>query len=165
MTRARGQALAEFAIVMPLLAAAIGAIVQFGLLFWAQNTLTQVTRDTGRWAATQTTSPCSSGASAVLAEANTIAGNSSLFAYTAPWALTASGEGLNVSWAESPATVGDVCPPSSNAKVWMASITITHVIPVFFPGMQYLPGMGKCADGSPCATLSSTAVFRMEPAP
>src|SRR6185437_3612632 len=49
----RGQSLAEFAIVFPVMFLIVAAIIQFGLIFWAQNTLTQIARDTGRWAATQ----------------------------------------------------------------------------------------------------------------
>ena len=52
--RARGQSLAEFALVAPLAIALLAGIIQFGTVFWAQNTLTQIVRDTGRWAATQT---------------------------------------------------------------------------------------------------------------
>ncbi|HEY8773487.1 MAG TPA: TadE family protein, partial [Gaiellaceae bacterium] len=49
----RGQSLVEFAIVLPVLMLIIGAIIQFGIIFWGQNTLTQIARDTGRWASTQ----------------------------------------------------------------------------------------------------------------
>ena len=47
--RSRGQSLAEFALVFPILMIILGGIIQFGIIFWAQNTLTQVARDTGRW--------------------------------------------------------------------------------------------------------------------
>jgi Flp pilus assembly protein TadG len=80
--RSSGQSLVEFAIVAPVALAIIGAIVQFGIIFWAQNTLTQVVRDTGRWEATQQTTPCSDGASALGSQAEIIAGNSSLFGYS-----------------------------------------------------------------------------------
>ena len=53
--RPRGQSLVEFAIVFPVFIALVGGVIQFGMVFWAQNTLTQVVRDTGRWAATQNT--------------------------------------------------------------------------------------------------------------
>ena len=59
------------------------AIVQFGLVFWAQNTLTQVVRDTGRWAATQQTRPCDNGGTALVTKADEIARRSSLLGYTA----------------------------------------------------------------------------------
>ena len=53
--RSSGQALVEFAIVVPLLLAMVGGIIQFGILFWAQNTLTQVVRDTGRYSGSHCT--------------------------------------------------------------------------------------------------------------
>src|SRR5258706_7621556 len=75
--RRRGQSLAEFAIVFPVFIAIVGGIIQFGLVFWAQNTLTQVVRDVGRWEATQQASPCSSNTTALASAANTIAKNAS----------------------------------------------------------------------------------------
>ena len=77
-----GQALVEFAVVLPVLVLVIGRIIQFGAIFWSQQTLTQVVRDTGRWAATQTT--CND-VGAVAATANSIAANSSLFGYGGGW--------------------------------------------------------------------------------
>ena len=71
--RTEGQALVEFAVVLPVLVLVIGGIIQFGAIFWSQQTLTQIVRDTGRWAATQTT--CND-VSAVAATANSIAANS-----------------------------------------------------------------------------------------
>lgn len=171
--------MAEFAIVFPVVIAIIGGIVQFGLVFWAQNTLTQVVRDTGRWEATQQTTPCSGGASNLGAQAESIAGNSSLFGYspgefTTPTVYTTdasvnsftTANALAVAWvhdsAESPT---QACPPSSNVAVWHVTIKMTQTVPTFFPGMQFLPALGTC-DAAGChITLSSTAQFRMEPAP
>ena len=174
--RSSGQALPEFALVLPVLMALIGGIIQFGLIFWAQNTLTQVVRDTGRWAATQQTSPCSAGAAALGTEANAIAATSSLLGYTTgQWgAPTVEGsdaqvesfsasEGIAVAWVNDSGT--ESCPPQDNQTVWHVSIKIDHVVPIFLPGLQYLPGLGTC-DSTGChITLSSTAQFRMEPAP
>ena len=185
----RGQSLAELALVLPVVVALIGGVIQFGLVFWAQNTLTQVVRDTGRWEATQQTTPCSNGASALVQQANIIAGNSSLLGYTtnewpstSPWPETYPAnpqpkEGVEVLWADNtppwptePPPATDECPPPDNTQVWYVTIRISHTIPLFFPGMQYLPGFSTC-DGSqggvsgPCAFLSSTAQYRMEPAP
>lgn len=154
-----------------MLVAILGGIIQFGLIFWAQNTLTQVVRDTGRWAVTQTTD-CTSSATwttaqnNVVTEAKSIASSSSLLGYppTPGWQLIPSGstaEGVAVQWAESPANAGDTCPASSNAQVWFVTITINHSVPTFFPGMQYLPGLGSNGQ----LMLSSTATFRMEPEP
>ncbi len=147
----RGQALVEFAIVLPVFMLIIAGIIQFGLIFWSQNTLTQVARDTGRWAATQL--DCSAPG-AVTAVANNIAGNSSLFGYSsaAPWtasgADTASQNEVVVAW-----TNLANCPPPDNQDVAFVTVQIDHQIPVFFP---FVPGGGN---------LSTSAEFRMEPEP
>lgn len=143
----RGQSLAEFAIVFPVMFLIVAAIIQFGLIFWSQNTLTQVARDTGRWAATQQVNPCSTGAGAVVTAANEIAADSSLFGYTAgSWT---SGTNVNVTWTPDPTTLA--CPPTGNQEVAFVRIQLTHRIPLFFP---WLP----VSD-----TLSTTTEFRMEP--
>jgi Flp pilus assembly protein TadG len=179
--RSRGQALAEFAIVVPVLLAIIGAIIQFGMIFWAQNTLTQVVRDTGRWEATQQTTCWDSAAwgaaqTSLRTEANAIAANSSLLGYTTGmWtiqnypATTQPTEGVEAAWFQDQdppvgKTKTEGCPPTDNQAVYHVTIRISHTVPVFLPGMQYLPGFGTCG-GSPCVVLSSTAQFRMEPAP
>src|SRR3954453_15162544 len=73
-----GQSLAEFALVAPLAFAVLAGIIQFGSVFWAQNTLTQVVRDTGRWAATQKN--CADPVP-VVDQSNLIARSSSLLGY------------------------------------------------------------------------------------
>lgn len=147
-TRSRGQSLAEFAIVFPVLFLILAAIIQFGLIFWSQNTLTQIARDTGRWAATQQVNPCSSGTAAVVTTANQIAANSTLFGYRSanPWT---NGTNVNVTWTPDPTTLA--CPPTGNDEVAYVRIQLTHEIPLFFP---WLP----VSD-----TLSTTTEFRMEP--
>jgi Flp pilus assembly protein TadG len=170
--RSRGQSLAEFALVFPIFIAMIGGIVQFGLAFWAQNTLTQVVRDTGRWEATQQVAPCDSNATAVVAKANAIASTSALFAYKASAPFVAytppatPTEGVAVSWARDPSDTSSPpqpCPPSTNESIWYVTITVRHEIPTFFPGLTYLPALGTC-DASGCKlVLSSTATYRMEP--
>lgn len=178
-----GQSLAEFALVVPLLLALVGAIIQFGLIFWAQNTLTQVVRDTGRWAATQTASPCSSAATAgaVNGQANLIAANSSLLGYTtnewtgptlatsdtgvAAFTSSVSSDAVVVAWVKDSDPGNEGCLPKDNQAAYHVTIRVNHAVPVFFPGMQYLPGLGSC-DSSGChIVLSSTAQFRMEPKP
>ncbi len=187
--RGRGQSVAEFALVLPVLVAIIGGIIQFGLIFWAQNTLTQVVRDTGRWAATQqyggsqpSTNSCATAANAnaVAAEADAVAASSSLLGYTGQWTAGtlyttppissfAASEGVAVMWTDetnpkqtnSSGIVIDACPPPDNTQVWFVTIKINHSVPTFFPGMQYLPGLGSNGQ----LVLSSTATFRMEPAP
>ena len=52
--RSRGQALVEFALVIPAFMLILGGVIQFGILFWDQNTLNQIVRDAGRYAATTT---------------------------------------------------------------------------------------------------------------
>jgi hypothetical protein len=176
--RPRGQALVEFAIVVPLLLAMVGGIIQFGILFWAQNTLTQVVRDTGRWEASQTI-PCNDPAAATLVaqRADSIASSASLIGYT-PGKWTAATtyptdprptEGVEVAWPTptDPANLDPAkdCPPSTNETAWFVTIRLNHVIPVFFPGLQYLPGLGTC-DSTGCSiSISATTTFRMEPAP
>lgn len=169
----RGQSLVEFAIVLPVLLLVIGGIVQFGMLFWTQNTLTQVARDTGRWAATQQVKPCVNGATAVVAQADLIAQNSSLLGFSADqW--TAIGpltypqaprpaEGVEVGWpvpAEPAGLADGDCPPIDNSQAWFITVRLNHTIDVFFPGMGFV-----CEGPGNTCSLSSTAQFRMEPAP
>jgi Flp pilus assembly protein TadG len=144
--RSRGQSLAEFALVFPILMLVIGAIIQFGIIFWGQNTLTQIARDTGRWAATQ--QGCTAGTVApavdVLGTAKSIALNSSLIGDSATWTSPAN---VDVSWTGTP------CPPTDNQTVAFVKITINHRVPIFFP---WVPGDGN---------LTTFAQFRMEPKP
>lgn len=137
--RSSGQSLAEFAIVFPVLMIILGGIIQFGILFWGQNTLTQIARDTGRWAASQITCPTDT---TVAPTANAIAATSSLIGYQTAADLTVS---VSMS--------GDPCPVTDNQHVAYVTITLTHTVPVFFP---WIPGNG---------TLTTSAQFRMEPAP
>jgi Flp pilus assembly protein TadG len=148
-TRARsarsGQSLAEFAIVFPILFLILAAIIQFGLIFWGQNTLTQVARDTGRWAATQQECSTTAATNAVVTTANQIAQSSSLIGYTAgSWT---SPTNVSVVWTSS---VGS-CPPTSNQQISYVTITLHHRVPVFF---VFLPISGD---------LTTNAEFRMEP--
>lgn len=140
--RARGQSLAEFALVFPIFMIMVAAIVQFGIIFWGQNTLNQIVRDTGRWAATQQSCDPATQGPAVRNQARAIAAQSSLIGYTS-W----PDANIDVSWSGSP------CPPQNNQQVAWVTITIRHTVPVFFP---MIPGNGQ---------ISSSAQFRMEPAP
>ena len=142
--RSAGQALAEFAIVFPVLFLIIAAILQFGLVFWAQNTLTQVARDTGRWAATQQDCVPATATGPVVATANAVAGASSLLGYSGGWTSPAN---VVVAWT----TTSGVCPPVGNQQVSFVRITLHHQVPVFFP---FLPVSGD---------LTTQAEFRMEP--
>lgn len=144
--RSRGQSLAEFAIIFPILFLLVAAIIQFGLVFWAQNTLTQVARDVGRYAATQQECNTVAARQDILDTANAIARNSSLIGYsTGAWSSPAN---VDVDWT----TVGSAsCPPVGNQEVAFVTIELHHNVPLFF---QFLPISGS---------LSTIAEFRMEP--
>jgi hypothetical protein len=149
--RRRGQALAEFAIVAPILFLVIAGTIQFGLVFWSQQTLTQIARDTGRWAATQ--SSCEGSSAQVTQVANDIAGQSTLFGYSPDQWANGGADPTNkvvVSW---PRDTGQPCPPASNQEEAWVRVEIGHQVPIFFP---FVPGDGR---------LTTTAEFRMEPEP
>ena len=147
--RSRGQSLAEFAIVFPVLMLIIGGIIQFGIIFWGQNTLNQVARDTGRWAATQLFCVAGTGTSEVnvVGTANAIANNSSLIGKDAAW----TGTNVVVSWAV--IGTGTPCPPTNNQQTAWVRIKLNHTVPIFFP---FVPGNGN---------ISTSTEFRMEPKP
>jgi hypothetical protein len=166
---ARGQALVEFAIILPLLLLVIGGIVQFGMLFWAQNTLTQVARDTGRWAATQQGRPCEGFGDDLAEQADEIAQRSSLIGYvddswdasfqTYP-ATPRPADGIEATWEGPVGLLADDCPPIDNSTPWFVTIRANHTVDVFVPGMSFV-----CSGAGNTCSLSSTAQFRMEPAP
>jgi Flp pilus assembly protein TadG len=146
--RTRGQSLAEFALVFPILFLVVAAIIQFGLVFWAQNTLTQVARDTGRWAATQQNCDPSTATSGVVFTANSIAASSSLFGYTGGWTSPAN---VEVAWATETTSPPSTCPPLGNQQIAYVTITLHQTVPMFFP---FLPLSNN---------LTTQAQFRMEP--
>ncbi len=157
----RGQALVEFALVLPLLVLIMTGVMQFGLLFWTQITLTQIARDTGRWVASQTW-PCDAGLdagtanAAVAAQANLIANRSTLFGWGASDQLTVSA----LTWTEvtrGPGATEAECPPIDNTHVWNVAFQINHTVPVFMPLIA--------DDGCSCRAMHSGVQFRMEPAP
>lgn len=138
LRHSKGQSLVEFALVAPILFLLIGGIIQFGIVFWDQNTLNQVVRDAGRYAAT--VQDCTSTSQAdVVAKTQAIA-NAAPFAGTYG-AITVS---LPTSDTE------DDCPPGDNRDVVWLSIKIEAEVPIFFPLI-------------PSAIISSEAKFRMEP--
>jgi len=140
--RTRGQSLVEFALVFPVLMLLIGGIIQFGIIFWSQNTLTQIARDTGRWASSQL--GCTTGTVNVLATAKSLAASSGLIGNSSGWTSPAN---VDASWSGTP------CPPKDNQDVAFVTITLHHQVPIFFP---LIPGSGD---------LSTSAEFRMEPKP
>lgn len=167
----RGQALVEFAIVLPAFVLILAGTIQFGLVFWAQNTLTQVVRDTGRWAATQQTAPCDSGGPALVAKADEIARTSQLFGYRpgewsgSPLAFDVSPaprEGIEATWpisSDQPGLEPSDCPPSTNEIAWFVNIRAHHEVPLFIP---LIGNLIPACDADSC-TLSTAVQFRMEP--
>ena len=87
-----GQALVEFGLVIGLFLLVIGGLVQFGIILWSQNAINDISRDTARWAVTQSSSPCDSTAArtAVAATANQLARRATLINYTSGTWSTAS---------------------------------------------------------------------------
>ena len=123
MTKAssRGQGLVEFAIVLPVFLLILGGVIQAGFLLWGSNTLNQVVRDTGRFAATL---DCSTSAenSAEAQFATLLAGTGG------PW----SSPTVSV-------TYTDACPTDNTEVVWV-DVTATVDAPVFF---VWVPGDGQ----------------------
>jgi hypothetical protein len=175
---ARGQSTLEFALVLPILLVLFGGAVQFGVIFAAKNSLIQVARDTARWAATQTFTQCSDALPPLVDQADQIAQSSSLIGYSAGmWKRVGNftadaynsgllakplSEGVEVVWSYD-ATTGGTCPPKDNIKAAYVTIRVTHHVPVFLPGLQYLPGLGTCDENGCYISLGSTSEFRMEP--
>ncbi len=145
--KSRGQSLAEFALVLPVFMLIVGGIIQFGLIFWSQNSLNQIARDTGRWAASQQ-SCTNAEKTLVIGTANSIANQSSLFGYSSSSPWTSANVTVTYSGSTCPSS-----PPSSNQDVDWVTITIQHQVPIFFP---WIPGNGN---------ISTTTQFRMEPMP
>jgi hypothetical protein len=173
--RERGQAMVEFALVAGLFVLFIGGVIQFGAILWSQNTVTHIARDTARWAATQSTTPCDSGPSraAVGAKADQLAEQWSLLDHAAgEWTnadpLASMGaRGVGAEWPipSSPphisppvAIFATDCPPSDNLVPWFIRVRINHTVPILIPGLQFI---SQCA--APGFCISSTAEVRMEP--
>ena len=180
--RGRGQSLVEFALVAPILLLLVGGAVQYAAIMATKHSLTQIARDTARWASTQTTyGPCTAAATATpaqpLTRADELAVGAGLPGYSSgdwhgppndPAGNFASGttalpatapftEGVEVAW------TGAACPTADiTTKAWV-TVRITHKIPIFLPGAWFIPGL--CADSACNLSLSATSMFRMEPPP
>jgi Flp pilus assembly protein TadG len=160
--RSRGQSMAEFAIVFPIFMLVVGGIIQFGIIFWGQNTLNQIVRDSGRYAVTER--DCSPGSQAdVQSHIDSVVSNGSFAGAVTAKTLVMPTDGQLVGTPAVADPVSDkmiggvstptpnYCPPTSNAEhVWLR-ITVNAQVPIFFP---FVPGNGN---------ISSTALFRMEP--
>jgi Flp pilus assembly protein TadG len=157
--RTTGQALVEFAIILPVLLLVLGGIVQFATMFWAQNTLTQVVRDTGRFAATQMS--CTN-ATPILNQGATNANLSSLLGNQQGTVYSGSAwPHFTVAWNEEPGNTVHTCPPPDNQSTWWVSVSAQHRVPLFIPFIGVL--LPQC-DATGCELQTSTR-YRVEPAP
>jgi hypothetical protein len=138
LTRWRGQALVEFALVIPVFMLILGGVIQFGIYFWDQNTLNQIVRDAGRYAATAP--DC-----LPLGSVKDIHDKTVVLEGQTPFAGTYGTVTVTLPAAGS----GPTCPPASNADVVWVSIKADATVPVFFPLVN--------------GAISSTASYRMEP--
>jgi len=164
-----GQALVEFGLVIGLFLLVIGGLVQFGIILWSQNAINDISRDTARWAVTQSSSPCDSTAArtAVAATANQLARRATLINYTSGTWSTAStisslgDEGLGVDWqrADGQPEFPTDCPPSDSSAVWTVRVKVDHVVPIFIPFLRFIAP--ACASNGFC--LQTTTELRMEP--
>jgi hypothetical protein len=127
--------LVEFALVFPIFILLLGGMIQFGVIFWGQNTLNQAVRDTGRYAATRNCSAAAVTASET--QFGTI-----LASAGGPWKTPT----VTVAYSSA------ICPIDNTGDVWV-KVTGSIDAPIFFP---WLPGNGH---------LTSVTDFRVEPAP
>lgn len=135
--------MAEFALIFPVFMLMLGGAIQFGIIFWGQNSLNQVVRDLGRYGVTEV-GDCAATKANIVAKAPSVAAGVTVGTFS----LT-SGDVI-IPTSDSTVTT---CPPATNQeKVWVA-ITGHLQVPIFFP---FVPGNG---------TLTSTATFRLEPKP
>lgn len=151
----------EFALVLPVLVLIMVGVMQFGILFWAQITLTQVSRDTGRWVASQGWE-CYPALDAtaddqIIAQANAVAARSTLFAWSASNQLVLS---AGPTYTDNPVGSGSKCPALTNQEIWDVSFELSHTVPVFMPMLADNGCSGGCA-----RTLTSEVQFRVEPRP
>ena len=141
ITGVRGQSLVEFALVVPIFFLFVGGIVQFGMIFWGQNTINQIVRDGGRFAATVT--DCSGANTAIKTKTEALAAGTILASK-----VTANAPVLDSSGA--PGKDRNGCPTSNSDVVWV-TVSASGTVPLFFP---WLPGNG---------TVTSSAQYRVEP--
>jgi hypothetical protein len=169
-SRGTGQAAVEFALASGLFLLVVGGLIQFGVILWSQNTINQVTRDTARWAVTQSSSPCNSSTmrAAVASTANALADKWSLIDHSAwpiaPGVSATPPRGVGVDWyaidpPEDITIFDSDCPPSDNRVPWAVEVRVNHTVPIFIPGLQFIAP--SC--GAPGFCISSTTELRMEP--
>lgn len=158
----------EFGLVIGLFMLVVGGLVQFGVILWTQNSISQIARDTARYAVTLSESPCDSATTRnlVAQAANKLAMSASLVSYSGgSWATASTiasvpSEGIGVDW-EVPVGYDPSldCPPSDNAIAVDIRVRINHIVPIFLPGLQLLAP--PCAGSGFC--LTTQAELRMEP--
>lgn len=156
----------EFGLVVGLFLLILGGVVQFGVILWSLNSITDISRDTARWAVTQSTSPCDSSASraAVAITADQLARRAVLVNYRpGMWSSAVpinslGNEGVGAEW-QGDSTFPTDCPPGDASHVWTIRVRVNHVVPIFFPGLQFIAP--SCGSAGYC--LSTTTELRMEP--
>jgi Flp pilus assembly protein TadG len=157
----------EFGLVIGLFMLVIGGLVQFGLILWSQNAITEIARDAARYAVTLSDSPCDAGTTRtkIAAAADQLAGETALMSYnagswtTAPVISALGPTGIGVDWQSPDSAFPIDCPPSDNLTVWTVRVRVNHVIPIFLPGLQIIAP--PCGGGGFC--ISSETELRMEP--
>lgn len=156
----------EFALSIGLFMLVVGGIIQFGVVLWSQNAVGSIARDTARWAVTQPAHPCETAGhrADLAATAGKLAEQARLLGYTAglwtsaPSITAMSDEGVGVDW-DIPTGLSADCPPSHNDKEIFVKVRVSHGVPIFFPGLQFIAP--PC--GVPGFCVSSTTELRMEP--
>ena len=140
--RERGQALAELALVTPILVLLIMAVVQFAFVLETQMGLTNAVREAARRAAADP-SPTTSGVDAQL---NAL--------------LAANIQGYEASRVTSTAvTIADYCLNAENNN--RIQVTVSYGHPVFFPLLAYATDLVDGV-GDDKWTLSASAQMRLE---
>jgi Flp pilus assembly protein TadG len=160
--RTRGQALTEFALILPVFLAILLGIMQFGILFWAQVTATSIARDTARFAVTQ--AKC--GTPWTTAEVGT-----TTLAIQSFGAANATQSGLLGPALTAPEVAvayqiptGATCAPQDASKVVTVLITVAHPIPLFVPIMDRLLAT-SCSSSGCTRTITASVQMRVEPKP
>ena len=134
----------------------LGGVIQFGIIFWGQNSLNQVVRDAGRYAVSQL--DCSGASQTDISnQVKALTSSMGIAKIVGGPAITMPTNGEIVGGLADPisdkngVSTPNFCPAKTNADhVWIR-ITVNAQVPIFFP---FVPGSGA---------ISSTALFRMEP--
>ena len=157
----------EFALVAGLFLFVIGGVIQFGIILWSQNAVTEIARDTARWAVTQSSSPCDTAANRglVATTADELAERAALVGHSAGTWATATpigsmpSDGVGVDWTVPTGYFATDCPPSDNGIASFVRVRINHSVPIFIPGLQIVAP--TCGGSGFC--VSSISELRMEP--